>query len=246
MWNRLRVSALPRLGVLAFAGAVAFVPSGIAGAQATPARSATVAVMEFESSAMVRPEQFAAITTGLQVMLASALQTNPNVRVVERTKLDEVIKEQNLGTAGRLDPATAARVGKLIGAGHMLFGTIVVQPDMETRLMVRSINSETGALEYSETVVGKGDKIFNLLDQLATKLNSGLKLPGDRDRDAAKQEGLDGPNQLEAITAIHAAERYKDKGDYKSAAEYLQKALKLNPAIGYARRDLATIERRTP
>src|SRR3954469_1995884 len=35
--------------------------------------------------------------------------------VVERDKLNLVLKEQGLATAGAVDPATAAKVGKLLG-----------------------------------------------------------------------------------------------------------------------------------
>ncbi len=59
----------------------------------------------------------------------SALITNRlvemggNIRVVEREHLQSVLAEQNLGR-GRVDPATAARIGQLVGAQILVFGTV--------------------------------------------------------------------------------------------------------------------------
>jgi curli biogenesis system outer membrane secretion channel CsgG len=44
--------------------------------------------------------------------------------VVERDKLNLVLKEQGLATAGAVDPATAAKVGKLLGVQYVLMGGI--------------------------------------------------------------------------------------------------------------------------
>lgn len=44
--------------------------------------------------------------------------------VVEREKLELVMKEQGLATAGALDPQTAAKVGKILGVKYILTGGI--------------------------------------------------------------------------------------------------------------------------
>ena len=44
--------------------------------------------------------------------------------VVERDKLNLVLKEQGLGTAGAVDPATAAKVGKILGVRYIVMGGI--------------------------------------------------------------------------------------------------------------------------
>jgi curli biogenesis system outer membrane secretion channel CsgG len=44
--------------------------------------------------------------------------------VVERDKLNLVLKEQGLATAGAVDPTTAAKVGKLLGVQYVLMGGI--------------------------------------------------------------------------------------------------------------------------
>ena len=135
---------------------------------------------------------------------------------------------------------------KLIGARHILVGGFVVQPNNEMRLTVRSVNTETSAIEYTDEVTGKGDKIFKLIDQLAAKLNAGLKLPGIRDAKAIKDGGAGGPNQLEAMRALSAARRLEEQGDLKGAISMYQKTLKLNSAMGEPRVRLAMLEKKAP
>ncbi len=45
-------------------------------------------------------------------------------RVVERDRLFEVLAEQDLAASGRIDPATAARIGRIIGADLLLMGAV--------------------------------------------------------------------------------------------------------------------------
>src|SRR5438093_4269964 len=44
--------------------------------------------------------------------------------VVERDKLNLVLKEQGLATSGAVDPASAAKVGKILGVKYVVLGGI--------------------------------------------------------------------------------------------------------------------------
>ncbi len=44
--------------------------------------------------------------------------------VIERTRLDSLLAEQDLGASGAVDAATAARIGQLLGAQLILMGSI--------------------------------------------------------------------------------------------------------------------------
>ena len=54
-----------------------------------------------------------------------------NFHVVERDRLFDVLAEQDLGADGRVDPGTAARIGRIVGADLLLMGAV-------TRFDVRS------------------------------------------------------------------------------------------------------------
>lgn len=219
----------------------------VTGVSSAAAQSAllkpSVAVMEFDNAAMVKHDEFAAMTVGIQVLLTNAIATNKSIDVVERRKIQAAMTEQDLAAAGRIAPERAAAIGKLIGARHILLGAIVVQPNMLTRLSVRSVDTETGLVEYTNEVEGKGDRIFKLIDQLSAKLNTGLKLPGVRDAKAVKDQGFDGPNQLEAMKAISAARRAEENGDKKAAIALYQKSLALNSTMAEPKMKIAQLER---
>jgi len=60
----------------------------------------------------------------LQDMLAAELVSTKAFQVLERKELESVLKEQDLASAGRIDKATAAKVGKLKGAKYLVAGTV--------------------------------------------------------------------------------------------------------------------------
>ncbi|HEY6844426.1 MAG TPA: CsgG/HfaB family protein [Thermoanaerobaculia bacterium] len=60
----------------------------------------------------------------LSAMLTNELASTDKFRVVERSKLDAVLAEQDLGSSGRVSGKTAAKVGKLTGAQYLVTGTV--------------------------------------------------------------------------------------------------------------------------
>jgi len=57
-------------------------------------------------------------------MLASELASSGEFRVVERSKLEKVLQEQDLGASGRVRRRTAAKIGRITGAQYLVFATI--------------------------------------------------------------------------------------------------------------------------
>jgi curli biogenesis system outer membrane secretion channel CsgG len=45
-------------------------------------------------------------------------------KVVERTQVEKVLKEQEFAWSGVVDQATAARLGKLLGVEYVIFGSL--------------------------------------------------------------------------------------------------------------------------
>lgn len=56
-------------------------------------------------------------------LLGSELSVSTRFRVVERQRLGDVLKEQKLGSSELADDATRLRLGRLIGARWMVFGS---------------------------------------------------------------------------------------------------------------------------
>ncbi len=57
-------------------------------------------------------------------MVANELASNGDFKVVERQKLESVLREQDLAVSGRVAKGTAAKLGRLTGAKYLVFGTV--------------------------------------------------------------------------------------------------------------------------
>lgn len=60
----------------------------------------------------------------IDTFMAENAALSAKFSVVEREKLEMVMKEQGLGAAGALDPQSAAKVGRLLGVKYILTGAI--------------------------------------------------------------------------------------------------------------------------
>jgi curli biogenesis system outer membrane secretion channel CsgG len=104
--------------------------------------------------------------------LTTQLVQSGKYTVIERAQLDAILQEQNLGASGAVTAATAAKVGKLLGAQLILTGSITqfsIQrtsvgfrgvggsySNAESKMDVRLVNTETG--EVLVVAVGQGNK----------------------------------------------------------------------------------------
>ncbi len=202
----------------------------------------TVAVLYFTNSALVDFASYAPLSKGMAEMLISEIAQNSGVRVVERDRLQSLMEEQNLQNSDRVDKETAVRLGKTLGARHMLMGSFVIDPSKTVRIDVRAVNTETSAIEYTESVTGKADKLLELVIQLGSKVNAGLKLP------ALKTASLTipaskSPNQFKALMAMSQALEAEDKKNVAEAATLYKSAVALNPDFDRAKSRLAMLQR---
>ncbi len=61
---------------------------------------------------------------GVADLLVTKVVQGGQYSVIERKQLDKIIAEQNLGSSGRVDEATAARIGKILGVDALIMGSI--------------------------------------------------------------------------------------------------------------------------
>ena len=66
------------------------------------------------------------IGEGIRAMLTVRMDQSKNITLLERTNIQDVMKEQDFGASNRVRKGTNARVGQLSGADAMLYGDIVI------------------------------------------------------------------------------------------------------------------------
>lgn len=76
------------------------------------------------------------IGKGIRALLTKRLQEAGRIRLVERAKVDTVMKEQDFGASNRVRQGTNARIGQILGADVYLMGDIVAfgRDDRDKRL----------------------------------------------------------------------------------------------------------------
>ena len=65
------------------------------------------------------------------------------VKVVERSRIENVLKEHRLWKSGNIDPATIKKMGRLLGVDVLIMGTVTKYiPDKKKRIYIRDDNGE--------------------------------------------------------------------------------------------------------
>ncbi|NOZ12558.1 MAG: hypothetical protein GXO69_02795 [Acidobacteria bacterium] len=117
------------------------------------------------------------ISAALVDLFTTALVEKGNFRVFERARLQDIMKEQNLGLSGNISPDTAVKIGKLLGVQYLLTGRVTrfaykgksfdaffkvgfkfKNKKLQGRLDIRLIRTDTGEIVYVDK--GSGEKKF--------------------------------------------------------------------------------------
>jgi len=86
-----------------------------------------VAILNFDFSSISNPQLLSFIkggASGVSDILISKLVKKTDYRVIERSRVETILAEQNLGQSGRIDSSTAAKIGKVLGVEAVVFGSV--------------------------------------------------------------------------------------------------------------------------
>jgi outer membrane protein OmpA-like peptidoglycan-associated protein/curli biogenesis system outer membrane secretion channel CsgG len=98
-------------------------------AQSAADRRPRVAVLDFDyGTVMSASSSFFGtnvdLGNGISALLVTNLVKNGSFSVIDRGALSKVLAEQNFSNSNRADPASAARIGKILGVDYIIVGTI--------------------------------------------------------------------------------------------------------------------------
>ena len=130
----------------------------------------TVAIIDFESKAPGNPD----LGQQLGDILTARLSIYNQFRLVERKRLEDLLKEHQLNLTGMVDTNQAVKVGKMAGAKIMVFGRAFTV-DRDLYIVAKIVGTETSQVKG---VIAKGNLESNLSDiinQLVDKLADGLE-----------------------------------------------------------------------
>ncbi len=206
----------------------------------------TVAVLPFVNSAIGQAHtELEPLSKGIAELLLTELSQNPGIRVVERENILKLIAEQNLATDGRVDDATAARVGKLLGAKHMVTGSFITDRSGKMVLTLKSVDTETGRIEWTHRGDGKTEEFLDLVTRVGAAATAGLKLPAIPA--AVRQTGEVRAEQqrrvpFQAVMLYSRAISAQDSGNRTQAIELFNQAITAFPNFADAKAAKAKLE----
>jgi len=184
--------------------------------------------------------QLQVLKKGLAQMLISHVQPGvPSVKIVERERLEDILKELELGSSGKIDPDTAAKVGKLIGARYLVVGSYF---DLfgSLRIDSRLLNVETGEIIGSVGANGAMADFFALegivvdglqkellklepIDVSATKSIPAKKSPSKPAKSSTPSKSSSPPKKVTTATIVTYSKALdaKDKNDTEAVKKEL-------------------------
>jgi len=138
-----------------------------------------IAVLNFDFSSVGNPNLLSLINggaDGVGELLVNALVEGGQYTVIERSRIQSILAEQNLGMSGRINASTAAEIGKILGVRAVIIGSVTQfdlqkqnagggifgvgastqDTDAEVAINVRIVDTNTAEILYSTQ--GKGNK----------------------------------------------------------------------------------------
>ncbi len=194
------------------------------------------AVLPFDNAG--GPE-FEALGVGLQSMVTTDLSRVDGVTVVERARLQDVLAEMELGKSELVDPASAAKAGKVLQATHVVVGSFTVVDD-RMRLDARATEVSTGKVAFEASRTGERDGFFELEAAMVTELLAkvGAELSA-RDRYAIGRHTAD----FDVFSTFSKGVALFDEGRYAEARQTLEDASRRDPGFELAALTLADLQK---
>ena len=203
---------------LAMAMVFALLPATAAAQEA--ARVPTIAVFDFNAFSLTG-EDAEAIGSGLATMITTELADRPEVNVVDRQQIQQLIETRQLALSGRMDESRALELGKLLGAEYIVVGNVALEPE-RARIDLRLLDVASGTVEKASRQQGSRENLLDLVTSLADDFTQGLDLP------TRVAEGAVEP-PVEAVLAYSRGLDYESRGMDARAAEMYRRVLELFP-----------------
>jgi TolB-like protein len=206
----------------------------------------TIAVIDFSNNSVDEAEKYDNLGGGLAKILIGDLSVIDDLKVVERERIQYLLDElkltnETIGGRAIVDPSSAPRLGRLLGAHSFVFGSFI-RLGKNFRIDVRLVKTETGEIFKTASVEGKPDKVFDLMKELTEKITKDLEVVLGKD-DRKRLDAIGGAHDvpIEAIALYGDAMASANDEDFKVARVKLEQALEIAPDFENANDLLAMI-----
>lgn len=176
---------------------------------------------------------------GLAEMMITDLSKVRRLQVVERVRMQEMMREIGLAQTGAVDPSTAPRLGKLVGANRVVNGSFTDLSAEQLRLDASIAGVKTEEVDASEAR-GPLAQLFRLQKELIFSLIGEMGIALSEEERLAIQEIP--TESLLAFIAYSKGLDHEDQGRTREAESEFQKAAQLDPKFKAARKGMDRVQ----
>jgi curli biogenesis system outer membrane secretion channel CsgG len=150
-----------------------------------------VAVMNFEFGAVQNwwGTNNWDIGKGISDLIVDNLVNDGTYRVMERKALDTIMAEQNFSNSDRADPATAAKIGKLLGVNAIIVGSVTQFGAEKKGTNVGALAGKWGGFGGGKVGTEKGIANVNVTARMVD-VNTGEILASTTGKGQSQRSGL--------------------------------------------------------
>jgi len=181
----------------------------------------TIAVVDFDDTHL--PPDLAPISKGLAEFTAMDLAKIKSLKVVDRLKIDAIMNELKLGASGYVNPATAPRMGRLMGSNRIVTGTVLGIGDEAIQIDGAVVKTRDSSSSMTGAAEGQLDKFFEVEKDFVMKVvdNLGITLTAE-ERDSIRTVPTE---SYLAFMAYCRGLDLRSRGMYDAAANEFQQAV---------------------
>lgn len=212
--------------------AIALTTCGLGTAQT----GVSAAVLPFENAGSYGrdKEEFDALRRGLAATLATELSA-AGAQVIGRARIQAAIEAESVSTE-KIDLATAARIGKGLGARFVIVASFI---DLygDFRIDANIVDVESGQVVKvvrSDPKLSDQQQMYRSVQSVADRLGDAMQL---RPRGAVRRNV-----PSEALGLFSRGLLFGDRGDRQRATEFLNRALKVFPDYPEALAELKRLQ----
>ena len=194
--------------------------------QQMPPQKHSIAITYFEN--IIPNPEHDWLQKGLTAMLITDLAKLKQFNVVDRGRLQEMLEQMKFGKTGIVSKETAQKVGKALGVDSILTGSyIITKPTI--RIDARLVSVKTNSVITADEIQGELNKLYQLGQQLAMKIASGLNIVPTAEEENALSKPL--TKSLDATEFYSRGLDYLDREMYDEAIKAFRKATKADSSF---------------
>lgn len=222
----------------------------------------TVAVGDFENNSIYtgtfKDLDFGALSRALPHLITLDLAEATDLKIVDRQRTAEILKELAISESGIADPRMAVKAGQLLGAHAYIFGQYMVLSKDRVRIDARIVRTATGEVVTARQITapfgGKPEVFLEIEKRLigelmrALDLELGADISGQADQRAEawfgerskRLKGRDG--YVEGLFRTSAALDAESRGDWAAAIAGWKQVAEADPGNEVARIRIQVLE----